>query len=419
LLEKPPETYNFEIIKDQISNYSKVNDTKESMLKHLIFRCLDQNPNQRPYFYEILTVLNNLLNVQYDLELIAQNNSMNLLKEGITKRIIGPRIVDSLGRNLIFQCCIFGNLEMLRFLTAMWGVNYLLYVDKYQTSLSHLAARNGHLEILQFLYSNNCLCGEKESRFQTTSLDLAVAMKHYNCVDFLISHANQETLDSALLSASAEGQLEIVQKLISQGANLECRSIDIGATPLDRAAYNGHLNVVSYLLEKKATVNQARPNGVTPLYLACQNKHKQVVDILIKYSANVNQSGNNDVSPLFIASQKGHSEIVEILLKHGAIPNFARNDDGTTPLFIASQNGHTKVVQLLLQYGANPNQTANDTQSPLTISSYRGHTEIVALLLQYGADINQRAFGIYSALDNARNNNYESIVNLLSNYQKK
>jgi hypothetical protein len=53
LLEKPPETYNFEIIKDQISNYSKVNDTKESMLKHLIFRCLDQVT----FFFQFLKIL--------------------------------------------------------------------------------------------------------------------------------------------------------------------------------------------------------------------------------------------------------------------------------------------------------------------------------------------------------------------------
>src|SRR5690606_24283554 len=116
--------------------------------------------------------------------------------------------------------------------------------------LTHLAARNGHLKILQFLQQHNALSLQKENRFQTTGLDLAVAMKHTDCVDFLIEFGSQHALNSALLNASQEGNLLLVKQLVLKGASLECCMMDNGATPLDRACYNGHLPVVEFLLER-------------------------------------------------------------------------------------------------------------------------------------------------------------------------
>lgn len=219
-----------------------------------------------------MSQLDSLIDVTYDLELIAQNNLEELLKEGISRGKIFGGACDYLGRNLISQCCIFGNVSMLSFLVEAWGEHYLLIKDKFNTTLTHFAARNNHLNILQYLASKNQISNERESRFNLGPLDLAIAIRHWECVDFLILHADQDALDSALISSSSEGNLQLVQKLVHQGANLEHKVLDNGATSLDRASYNGHYSVVKFLLEKGAQVNQERYDGSTPLWNASQGK---------------------------------------------------------------------------------------------------------------------------------------------------
>lgn len=91
---------------------------------------------------------------------------------------------------------------------------------------------------MTYLNSKKLISNDKESRFQTTALDLVIAMKHWHCTDILISCATSETLDAALQSCSQEGNLDLVKKLVQNGANLESRAIDNRASPLDRAGFN-------------------------------------------------------------------------------------------------------------------------------------------------------------------------------------
>lgn len=169
-----------------------------------------------------------------DLELIAQFNLMDDLQDKLKKQLITPETMDSLSRNLIHQCAIFGNLEMLKYLTNLWGPQYLFLIDKYGMTLSHFAARNGSLDILNYLKEHGALTCSPDSRFSTTPLALAIAMKHLHCLDLLIAHSNQEALNSALLSTSQRGNLGVVKKLIENHADIEAVTPDTKATSLDR-----------------------------------------------------------------------------------------------------------------------------------------------------------------------------------------
>src|SRR3972149_6732401 len=82
------------------------------------------------------------------------------------------------------------------------------------------------------------------------------------------------------------------------------------------------------------------------LCIASENGNVEVVSFLLNNGANVNQANHNGITPLYIASYKGYVEIVSLLLKNGANVNQARND-ATTPLYIASKKGYVKVVSLL------------------------------------------------------------------------
>lgn len=357
-----------------------------------------------------------MLTNDYDLEYLAQQDIFTINKSLFEERKITPYLQDSFHRNLIHQACIFGNNSLLKYLIGLWGTEYLHIKDKYNLSLSHFAARNGNLEILQYLNENHALTFEKESRFETTSLDLAVAMKHEKCIDLLISQATLESLNSALLSACQEGNLTLVKKLLDQGANIECQASDTGAHPLDRASYSGHLETVRFLIQRGACVNQERVTGSTPLFQAASVGHKDVVQLLLESGADPNKIRHDDnASPLFMASQKGQSEVVELLIAHKANVNQSCIDL-VSPLIIACESGHLRAIEVLVQNGANINHVSEDGTSPLTIATYHGHDRVVEYLLKHGANVHYTDGNGLNALAVAKIRKFEKIQSIIQNF---
>src|SRR5579883_800730 len=96
---------------------------------------------------------------------IAQTNNIELLEKRLIDKKIRNDICDSLGRKLVHQFCIFGNLQGLKKLIEIEGKQILNVVDKFGTNCAHLASRNGYGHILQSLSQNEFkLWNEKEKR---------------------------------------------------------------------------------------------------------------------------------------------------------------------------------------------------------------------------------------------------------------
>lgn len=293
-------------------------------------------------------------------------------------------ITDSLGRTLVHQYCIFGNLTGLKELISLKGKECLEQVDKYNTNCAHFAGRNGHLEILKFLEEQTfSKFNEKENRFQTSALTLAIAMKHMKCVEFLASHANQESLNLALISLVTEGNLELVKFFLSKGADIHSHDLDITGTPLFWASYAEHLTVAKYLLEKGANINYGRNDTqATPLYVAASHGTLEIVQFLIENGADFNYPRTDGSTPIYVASENGHLEIVKLLIEKGANPN-QKDMHGMTPLIIASYNNHREIVKFLLEKGADPNQEDSKGRIASDFAAYKKNVEIVELLKGY------------------------------------
>lgn len=64
--------------------------------------------------------------------------------------------------------------------------------------------------------------------------------------------------------------------------------MELGAsTPLMEAAQEGHLDLVTYLLECGADVHAQTTSADTALTYACENGHTDVADLLLQYGANL------------------------------------------------------------------------------------------------------------------------------------
>ena len=110
-----------------------------------------------------------------------------------------------------------------------------------------------------------------------------------------------------LFEAISRGDLDAVKRQIAAGVPVDCTDLitdtghDSGHTPLERAAYNGRVDVIKFLLEEGADVKRRGRWGSTPLLSALTsastNDHITCVKVLIAAGAHVNgQNGRPDLN---------------------------------------------------------------------------------------------------------------------------
>lgn len=210
-----------------------------------------------------------------------------------------------------------------------------------------------------------------------TALNIAARNGHIDIVQLLL---NVKSLVADVGTASAAGNIKEVD------VNHADRD---GWTPLRSASWGGHTEVVKLLIEQpECAIDLADKEERTALRAAAWSGHEDILKILINAGANVNSVDKQSRTSLIAASYMGHYEIVEILLENGADVNHL-DVDGRSALCVAAlcgTSGYSKVISCLLEHGANTDQLDNDGMSPLLVSSFEGNTEVCELLLENGAD---------------------------------
>ena len=114
-------------------------------------------------------------------------------------------------------------------------------------------------------------------------------------------------------SPPREEYLKVVEYLVGE---LKCdvnSKDDQDITPLHNAAQEGHLEIVRYLVEKKAEIVCYDTSGNTPLHLAARKNHLDVVKFLTGKVKNYPFKENNlQQTPLHMALQS-HSDSISAL----------------------------------------------------------------------------------------------------------
>jgi ankyrin repeat protein len=160
--------------------------------------------------------------------------------------------------------------------------------------------------------------------------------------------------------------------------------------PLITAARNADREAVRRLVQEKANVNAAEPDGTTALHWASYRDDVDSADALLKAGANVNAANDLGATPLWTASLNGSAAMVRRLLQAGANPNTTLLL-GETPLMVASRSGNPDVVEQLLAKGANVNARAARGQTALMWAVAQKHPDVVKVLLAHRADVHARS----------------------------
>jgi uncharacterized protein len=159
------------------------------------------------------------------------------------------------------------------------------------------------------------------------------------------------------------------------------------------AAQKKDLGALRTLVQRRADVNAAQPDGTTALHWAVVWNNDEAVNLLLRAGADVTARNRFGATPLSEAVASGSAVMVEALLKAGADPKTLTTDDGETVLMTASRAGNVDAVRLLLERGADVNAREKyKGQTALMWAAAERHSAVVKLLLERGADWKVRSF---------------------------
>jgi ankyrin repeat protein len=149
-----------------------------------------------------------------------------------------------------------------------------------------------------------------------SSLALGCATLSAGCGIISPSHHPTEEYTPVVAAATA-GDLATVRDAVEKDpALLEYKEWD-GATLLDDAVAQNHMDVAVYLLDKGTDVNAVKTDGVTPLHIAARNGNIGMMNLLIEHGAKINALDSKGWTPLDRANKWGHPEAAEFLRQHG------------------------------------------------------------------------------------------------------
>ncbi|XP_048251563.1 protein HOS4-like isoform X1 [Haliotis rufescens] len=121
-----------------------------------------------------------------------------------------------------------------------------------------------------------------------------------------------------LHGASIAGNLEEVKRILSLGADVNCRW-GWGQTPVMWAARWGHRDVVELLVSEGADVSLVNRYGRNTLHWACSGGHLETVKyVLSLHVVDIDARDNYGQTAADVARLGGHTRVVDLLVSRGA-----------------------------------------------------------------------------------------------------
>lgn len=196
---------------------------------------------------------------------------------------------------------------------------------------------------------------------------------------------------TALREAAREGQLEMMQALLTAGAN----PMALSGSCLVAACLGRHIDAVRLLLDSGVPAEL----GIC----AAAQGPQPVVALLLERGAAANQGELNRALAAACSTRLLYIDVVTALLRHGAHANtmFEERAGLSTPLLMASCGNHVEAIRVLLEHGADPDLSVPRSsallgpgetfrQFPLFAVCERGWEHAAEALIAGGADVNQR-----------------------------
>ncbi|XP_025770213.1 protein phosphatase 1 regulatory subunit 12C [Puma concolor] len=176
--------------------------------------------------------------------------------------------------------------------------------------------------------------------------------------------------------ACIDENLEVVRFLVEQGATVN-QADNEGWTPLHVAASCGYLDIARYLLSHGADIAAVNSDGDLPLDLAESDAMEGLLKAEIAYRG-------VDVEAAKRAEEELLLRDTRCWLNGGAMPEARHPRTGASALHVAAAKGYIEVMRLLLQAGYDPELRDGDGWTPLHAAAHWGVEDACRLLAEHG-----------------------------------
>ena len=211
----------------------------------------------------------------------------------------------------------------------------------------------------------------------------------------------RQILIPLLVAACTNDNVEMVQYLVSKGADFKKQSLYLGG-PLHAATVYGCIAVMKYLLDCGVDINTPNYRGSTPLMMMCgigilpvtQDRRGQkeessdefndtaedVFKFLTYRGANLHQKTKEGYSLMHEAARCGRVDIIKVLLTHSISPLFSIEDSSSEdyvpcPLYLAAISGLENTVKYLCNLESCPAVCEGNAYLLLAFSAYHDLTK--------------------------------------------
>ncbi|KAF7883761.1 hypothetical protein EAF00_011073 [Botryotinia globosa] len=256
-------------------------------------------------------------------------------------------------------------------------------------ALIHWAAVFSEPSIINLLLEYGAKVDKKIPIIGGTALHLSSRYGREENVECLLdASADYSQLDinnnMAIHHAAMTGKLETLKVLYRRGSHRYINEANSYLnTPLHLASILDNANVVKWLLEQGAAINQPGTGGDTPLHLATSRGHVENVRELLNNGADVHKRNDVSYSAILVASQNANLEIFRMLRVSGAFPSdVGARDNGTCyhRVVLCSRefsSDHSSIIDYLVGYGVDINQVNSLGDSPLILAYINIGTSII------------------------------------------
>lgn len=250
-----------------------------------------------------------------------------------------------------------------------------------------------------------------------------------------VNYYSKKSKSTPLSVAINKGELTVVQKLVDNKVDINFANKSIEA-PVGIAITNDRIDILKLLLENGATLKTTKKsNSYLVNSILKRNANFDIVKTLVSYGADINEEDFNELTgfsqvPLMFAIDRENVHVVEFFIENGANLHFGSN--GITPLTYAVKCGNKKILSLFEKQNLKPKATDYYNAARLLTEervdkgdlTFRYYSEDMLQLLTKAIEINPKyadAYGyrgVYYCADIGYRQNRSLIAKSLSDLNK-
>ncbi|MBN1183939.1 MAG: ankyrin repeat domain-containing protein [Bacteroidales bacterium] len=321
---------------------------------------------------------------------------------------------------------ILGILSLFSFYICFSQKQIFTAVEKGKIDAVNQYIKEGKSLDVSFGYEICLERGEKKT-YQKNLMECAINYEQWQILDLFIENKSkfnnyQEIISKAFASSISWGKMDLVKKLLAEGADMNtvCESC-YNQNALQIALNYKYYEIFHFLVDNGAFINDHQNDfGYTLLMIAVIIEDKDIVEMIMNKDVAIDLPDNENYTPIMVAAENGNLEIFNILKDHNAtlegltpdgenilalatkgnnleIVKYLVNEAGmnvntgdvynNTLMVLAVKNRSLEMVQFLIEKNANLDECTNDGDYAVGLAIEQDDLEIAKTLIEAGADI--------------------------------